>query len=98
MQETQEMWIQSLGQEDPLEGEMAIYSSIQKFPVFLPGKIHAQNSLMNSSPWGQKESDNTTQWLSKDTNNFFLRNEFYGFLSGILNLFLYILFCERMSM
>jgi len=54
------MWIQSLGQEDPLEGEMATYSSIQEFPVFLPGKIHAQNSLMNSSPWGQKESDNTT--------------------------------------
>ena len=28
MQETQEMWIQSLGQEDPLEEEMATDSSI----------------------------------------------------------------------
>ena len=28
MQETQEMQIQSLGQEDPLEEEMAIHSSI----------------------------------------------------------------------
>ena len=28
MQETQETWVQSLGQEDPLEEEMAIYSSI----------------------------------------------------------------------
>ena len=28
MQETQEMRIQSLGQEDPLEEEMAIHSSI----------------------------------------------------------------------
>ena len=92
MQETQEMWIQSLGQEDPLEWEMATYSSIQEFPVFLPGKFHAQNSLMNSSPWGQKESDNTTQSLRKDTNHLFLSNEFYGFLSGILDLFLYILF------
>ena len=28
MQETQEMWVWSLGQEDPLEEEMASYSSI----------------------------------------------------------------------
>ena len=28
MQETQEMWLQSLGQEDPLEKEMATHSSI----------------------------------------------------------------------
>ena len=28
MQETQEMQVQSLGQEDPLEKEMAIHSSI----------------------------------------------------------------------
>ena len=25
MQETQEIWVQSLGKEDPLEGEMASY-------------------------------------------------------------------------
>ena len=28
MQETQEMWVQSLGQEDPLEKKMATCSSI----------------------------------------------------------------------
>ena len=28
MQETQEMWVQSLAQEDPLEEEMAPHSSI----------------------------------------------------------------------
>ena len=28
MQEKQEMWVQSLGQEDPLEEEMATHSSI----------------------------------------------------------------------
>ena len=28
MQETQEMWVQSLGREDPLEESMATYSSI----------------------------------------------------------------------
>ena len=28
MQETQEMWVPSLGQEDPLEEEMATHSSV----------------------------------------------------------------------
>ena len=28
MQETQETWVESLGQEDPLEEEMATHSSI----------------------------------------------------------------------
>ena len=28
MQETQEMWVQSLGQEEPLEKEMATHSSV----------------------------------------------------------------------
>ena len=28
MQETQEMWVQALGQEDPLEKDMATHSSI----------------------------------------------------------------------
>jgi len=33
MQETQEMWIQSLGQEDPLEEGMATYSSILTWKI-----------------------------------------------------------------
>ena len=37
MQEMQEMWVQSLGQEDPLEEEPTL--------VFLPGKSHEQRSL-----------------------------------------------------
>ena len=48
MQETQKMWISSLGQEDPLEKEM------ETIPVFLPGKFHEQRSLA-----GYKESDMT---------------------------------------
>ena len=39
IQETQEMGVQSLGQEDPLEEEMATT------PVFLPGEFHGQRSL-----------------------------------------------------
>ena len=37
MQEVQEMWVQSLGWEDPLEKEIT--------PVFLPGKSHRQRNL-----------------------------------------------------
>ena len=33
VQETQEMWIQSLGQEDPLEEEMATHSSILAWKI-----------------------------------------------------------------
>ena len=35
-------------------------------PVFLPGKSHGQQNLMDYSPWGRKESD-TTQWLRTHT-------------------------------
>ena len=38
IQETQEMWVQSLGQEDPLEKEMATHSSIVAW------RIHGQRA------------------------------------------------------
>ena len=55
MQNTQETWVQSLGQEDPLEKEMATCS--------LPRKSNGQYSLVGYSPLGLKESD-TTERLS----------------------------------
>ena len=51
MQETQEMWVQSLGQEDPQEQEMATHSSI------LACKIPWTEEPGGLSPWGHKESD-----------------------------------------
>ena len=45
MHETQETWLQSLGQEDPLEEER------QPALVFLPGESHGQRSLAGYSPW-----------------------------------------------
>ena len=42
-QSMQETWVHSLGQEDPLEKEMAIH-----FQVFLPGKSHGKRSLVGS--------------------------------------------------
>ena len=50
----QKTWLQSLGQKDPLEEEMAT-------PVFLPGKSHGQRSLAGNRPRGCKESDMTEQ-------------------------------------
>ena len=55
----QEMWVQSLGWEDPLEKEMAL----------LPWKSHGQRSLASYSPWGHKELNTTEQQsFSKNTN------------------------------
>ena len=53
MQEMQEIQVQSLGQEDPLEEGMATT------PVFLPGESHRQRSLAGYCPWGRKEPDTT---------------------------------------
>ena len=50
MQETQEMQVRSLGQEDPLEEEMAIHSSILAWRM----------SLVGCSPWSHKSQT----WLS----------------------------------
>ena len=47
--------VQSLGQEDLLEKEMATHSSI------LAGKSHGWWNLVGYSPWGRKESDMTEQ-------------------------------------
>ena len=54
-QKTQEMWVQFLGQQDPL-GE-----KWQPTPVFLPGESHGQRNLADYSPKGRKESDTTEQ-------------------------------------
>ena len=53
MQEMQEIQVQSLGQEDPMEEGMVTTT------VFLAGKSHEQRSLAGYSPWGHTESDTT---------------------------------------
>ena len=47
------MWARSLGQEDPLEKEMATHSSI------LVWKIPRTEEPAGYSPWGHKELDMT---------------------------------------
>ena len=51
MQEMRQIWVQSLGQEDLLEKEMATHSNIFAW------EIYGQRSLVGYSPWGHKESD-----------------------------------------
>ena len=62
-----ETWVQSPGQEDPLEKEMAT-------PVLLPGKFHGQRSLVGYSSLGCKESDITEQ-LNTFTSTFQLKKQ-----------------------
>ena len=49
----QVIWVQSLGQEDPLEKGMATHPSI------LAGEFHGQRNRMGYSPWVLKELDMT---------------------------------------
>ena len=53
MQEMSETWVQSSGQEDPLEKGMVTLSSI------LARESHGQRSLVGYSPKGHKELDTT---------------------------------------
>ena len=47
---------------NPWVGKIPWRRKWQPPPVFLPGKSHGPRSLIDSSPWGHKESD-TTEWL-----------------------------------
>ena len=44
----QEIWVRSLGQEDPWRRKW------QPTPVFSPGKSYGQKSLVGHSPWSHK--------------------------------------------
>ena len=59
----QDIQVQSLGQEDSLEKEMATHS------VFLPGKSQGQRRLADYSPWGHKESDITREFYMEYIEN-----------------------------
>ena len=51
-----EMWVGSLGWEDPLEEEMATHSSI------FPEESHGQSSLVGYSPRGHKECSENNEF------------------------------------
>ena len=59
----QEIQVPSLGEEDPLEKEMATYSSIFAW------EIHGQRSLEGCTPWGCKESDMNEQLINNSKHH-----------------------------
>ena len=64
MQETQESQVQSLGQEDALEEEMAASSSILAWEIPWtedPGRLH--------SPWGRKRVGHDSDWAHTHTKS-----------------------------
>ena len=67
MQESQEMWVWSLGQEDHLEKEMATHSRI------LAWEIPWTEEPGGYSPWGREESDMTEQ-LNNNNKSLLLLN------------------------
>ena len=70
-----ETWVQSLGQEDLGQKEMATHS------IFVSGKSHEHRSLVDYSPWGCKGVGNDIatkqqQWLLGIKEKIlFLKNE-----------------------
>ena len=63
MQETQEMWVQSLGGKDPLEKEKATSSSI------LAGKFHGQRSPVGYSHGVTKNRTQLSTWHMHKSGN-----------------------------
>ena len=61
MQEMQETKVQSLGQEDPLQEEIATYSSILVWEISW--------SLRDYSPWSHKEADMTERLMLSLSHN-----------------------------
>ena len=65
MQETQEMPIGSLGQEDPLEEEMETYSGILAWKTLWtekPGGLQSTGSQRIGRDWAQHSSSNQLLW------------------------------------
>ena len=54
MQEVQDTWVQSLGQEDPLEKEMATHSNILAWKIpwaVEPGRLQSKGFSMHAWSW-----------------------------------------------
>ena len=64
MKETQELWAQSLGWEDPLDEEMATHSSILTWKIPRTEKGY--------SPWGCKELDMTKHTHTMECEHVYL--------------------------
>ena len=73
-----EMWVGSLGQEDPLEEEMVTHSSI------LAWRIHGQRSLVGNSPWGHKRVRHNWATKQQDERIFIIFSSFLSRFSKMV--------------
>ena len=65
MQETQEMWVQSLGQKGPLEKKTAACSSITAWkipPTEVPGRLQSTGSQRVRNGWGHTRTHTGTYY------------------------------------
>ena len=65
MQETQEMWVWSLGQEDPLQKKMATHSSILAWKIpwtEKPGGLQSTGSQRVRHGWAARGSSQPRNW------------------------------------
>ena len=60
------MWVQSLGQKDPLEKEMATHSSTLVWKILYDGR----GGLACCNSWGRKESDMTEETAHAHASTF----------------------------
>ena len=65
-------------------------------PVFMPGEVHGQSSLLDYSPWGCKELDTTEVTQQRDMLNHLLVNRF-KFCGNVLYLCQYSSPCCMLS-
>ena len=70
----QETGVWSLGQEDPLEKEVATHSSV------LAWENPMDRNLASYSPWGRKESD-TTEGTKQQQCGWKEHSQYYSFIS-----------------
>ena len=74
MWEAQEMWVWSLGQEDPLEKELATHSSILAWRIpwtYEPGRLQSVNPQRVRNDWshtkqGEQTYGNRTRLAQQD--------------------------------
>ena len=98
MQETQEIWVWSLGQEDPLEKEMATHSNILAWEIPWteePGELHSMGSQSQTSSTGRINASRWSQISSFLSQSHSLRTHFLprrvsGHLCSMLNHFSHV--------
>ena len=95
MQETQVIWVRSLGQEDPLEEDMATHSSILAWETPWteePGKLQSMGSQRVRHDWG---SEHTNELCMEITDWGLGRGGEGGFLLMFFFFHIFAVFCYQ---